>query len=98
MIAALPPYYAERIVLDGDCWRWTAHLNPTGYGVAALRHNRTALAHRTVHELLVGPIPEGMTIDHLCRVKSCVNPEHMEIVTRGENTRRAMQALSLIHI
>jgi hypothetical protein len=52
-------------------------------------NKRTALAHRVAYEALVGPIPDGMTIDHLCRNKRCLNPAHMELVTRGENTRRA---------
>lgn len=47
-------------------------------------------AHRIAYELVVGPIPEGLTLDHLCRVRRCVNPEHLEPVTMGENLRRGM--------
>lgn len=56
----------------------------TGYGWTG-----SALAHRAVYELLVEPIPEGLTIDHLCRVPLCVNPSHLEPVTMAENIRRA---------
>ena len=51
---------------------------------------KLVLAHRFAYELLRGPIPEGMTIDHLCRTRSCVNPEHFEVVTRGENVLRGV--------
>lgn len=63
---------------------------PNGYGRRYGGPGRSpVLVHRYAYELLVAPIPEGMTIDHLCLVKQCVNPQHMEVVTRGENTRRA---------
>lgn len=51
-------------------------------------NGRRQPAHRVAYELFVGPIPEGLTLDHLCRVRHCVNPLHLEPVTRGENTRR----------
>ncbi len=58
-----------------------------GYGLAWHKgHNN--LAHRRVYELLRGPIPEGLTLDHLCRERSCVNPDHLEPVTFRENIRR----------
>lgn len=53
---------------------------------------RTGSAHRAAYELLVGVIPEGLVIDHLCRHRSCVNPAHMEPVTQGENIRRGEAA------
>lgn len=68
------------------CWHWMGERGRNGYGVA-----RTAgayFAHRLAYELLVGPIPEGLVIDHLCRVRHCVNPAHLEPVTSGENTLR----------
>lgn len=71
------------------CWEWTARLDRDGYGhlrVDGPRH----LAHRFAYTMLVGPIPEGLTIDHLCRVRHCVNPEHMEPVTRAVNTLRGV--------
>lgn len=59
-----------------------------GWGVFTLRRNECRPAHRFAYEWLVGPIPEGFTIDHLCRNRGCVNPRHLEPVTRGENTLR----------
>jgi hypothetical protein len=79
----------ERFVVVGDCWLWNRYLTK-GYGHASVPGRRThQLAHRAVWELLVGPIPDGLELDHLCRVRSCVNPDHLEPVTPLENTRRA---------
>jgi hypothetical protein len=72
------------------CWVWTA-AKCYGYGAFNLGDGRVARAHRYSYELLVGPIPAGAPLDHLCRNKACVNPEHLEIVTLKENTRRAMR-------
>lgn len=72
---------------DGGCWLWTAALDPGGYG--RFKVGRTSrLAHRVAYELVVGPIPGGLTLDHLCKVTACVNPEHLEPVDAGENVRR----------
>lgn len=78
----------EKVDATGDCWEWTASLND-GYGAFFDNVNRKQWrAHRLVWTLLVGPIPKGMVLDHLCRVKSCVNPDHLEVVTQQENMRR----------
>lgn len=69
---------------DG-CWYFTGKRNRKGYGQAGMH----GPAHRYYYRELVGPIPEGLTIDHLCEVTYCVNPAHMEPVTVQENTRRA---------
>ena len=71
---------------DGGCWLWTGAL-VGGYGVLQLE-GRLQKAHRLSYAEYVGPIPDGLTIDHLCRVKRCIRPEHLEPVTSGENTRR----------
>ena len=76
-----------------ECWPWLASQNGMGYGqfrVGSLRDGsrRLVLAHRTAYELLVGPIPEGLTLDHLCRNPQCVNPAHLEHVTNAENIHR----------
>jgi hypothetical protein len=73
----------------GPCWCWTAGLDAYGYGQFKPTGSRQNLkAHRFAYELLVGPIPEGLTIDHLCRIQRCVNPAHMEPTTMTENLRR----------
>ena len=71
------------------CWLWTAGVNASGYGKFGREPTGPELAHRVAYELLVGPIPDGLVLDHLCRVRICVNPAHLEPVTSGENTRRA---------
>lgn len=75
------------------CWLWGSQLNHNGYGVFRLNsrqslEHRSTSAHRIAYELFVGAIPSGMQLDHLCRVRCCVNPAHMEIVSLQENLRR----------
>ena len=74
---------------DG-CWRWVGTMTWGGYGQIS-RHGRNTTAHRAMWEHLVGTIPSGMVIDHLCLNRACVNPRHMEIVTYSENNRRRFQ-------
>ena len=69
------------------CWLWTSSKTPDGYGKTSLRR-KTLLAHRVSFEHAVGSIPQGMELDHLCRNRACVNPEHLEIVTRRINQIR----------
>ncbi len=78
----------EKVDASGDCWEWTASCQPSGYGQISIGHDGTLLAHRVAWELLVSPIPIGMQLDHLCRNKRCVNPDHLEPVTWQENLRR----------
>lgn len=73
-----------KVDASGVCWEWTASTDGIkGYG----RFDHQA-AHRWAYEYLVGPIPDGMTVDHQCRNPPCVNPDHFELVTVAENTRR----------
>ena len=72
---------------DG-CWNWTACLT-NGYGHLWVA-GRTVRAHRFAYELLVGPIPEGLVIDHLCRNHACVRPDHLEPVTQAVNVQRGI--------
>lgn len=77
----------------GGCWLWTGYVLPTGYGTVNA-FGTVLLAHRAMYRLLVGAIPDGLTLDHLCRVPHCVNPDHLEPVTRAENIRRRDAARS----
>jgi hypothetical protein len=79
------PEYAPHL---GPCWMWAGAPNRDGgYGTHRTKTGRP-VAHRYAYELLVGPIPDGLDLDHLCRVRMCVNPEHLEPVTRLVNNRR----------
>lgn len=87
----------EKIDARGDCWEWMGERDHNGYGRlygATGSHRR---AHRAVWELLVGPIPEGLVMDHLCRNTGCVNPDHLEPVTNAENCRRGYLGLNMAH-
>lgn len=72
----------------GDCWEWTAHVGRGGYGRFWPTGRVGAMAHRFAYELLVGPIPSGLDLDHLCKNRKCVNPEDLEPVTRRVNCQR----------
>lgn len=76
-----------KIEKTDTCWLWQAGRNADGYGTI-YADGRTRAAHRVSYEIHVGPIPEGMTLDHLCRVRHCVNPAHLEPVTNRENILR----------
>lgn len=72
---------------SGSCWLWRRSILASGYG--QVRHNgKPSRAHRVAYEVFIGPIPAGLVLDHLCGVKSCCNPEHLEPVTQAENLRR----------
>ena len=71
------------------CWEWTAGISKTGYAVLWML-GRQRLAHRTLYQLFVGQVPDGLHCDHLCRTRHCVNPIHIEIVTAKENILRGV--------
>ena len=69
---------------EHECWLWLGSLDRDGYGSFWLSQ-RTLRAHRVAYAMSNGPIPDGLVIDHLCKVRSCVNPGHMRTCTNGEN-------------
>ena len=82
---------ARLVDATGDCWVWLGDSWDGRYGrmkIGPNRARRSVAAHRASYEAFVGPIPDGLTLDHLCRNTKCVNPEHLEPVTMRENTLR----------
>lgn len=69
------------------CWEWLRAMYSNGYGAVGYQ-GRQRLVHRISYEVFVGPIPEGLTLDHLCRNRACINPSHLEPVTQRENLLR----------
>lgn len=89
---ATPP--SERLVeqdrgFTSRCWIWQGTVTSSGYGqIWDVQARRVRVAHRFMWEEANGPVPEGLELDHLCRVRNCVNPAHLEPVTRRENVHR----------
>lgn len=84
--------FIEKVDLTGpedSCWQWTACL-VRGYGQFAVGQRKRAKAHRFSYEMLVGPVPEGLVLDHLCRNPECVNPAHLEPVSERKNILRGV--------
>lgn len=82
----------RRTISPEGCWLWTGTVTNSGYGSITIQTDdgpKSRLVHRVAYEHLVGPIPAGLTLDHLCRVRECFNPHHLEPVTRRENTLRS---------
>ena len=84
----LPWTLADKVLRGSDCWLWTAKKDRWGYGRVKV-NGVLQQAHRYVYELNNGPVPEGLVLDHLCRVTLCVNPSHLQAVTQTENLRRS---------
>lgn len=85
------PYLREDRGYTTPCWVWQWNINPDGYGMAWV-NGRNMGAHRLYYQRTNGAVPHGLHLDHLCRVRCCVNPDHMEPVTSGENLRRGSLA------
>lgn len=90
MTELLPCPFESKINKTDDCWLWTGAKQNRGYG-----NYRSKLAHRVSYERYIGPIPNGLTIDHLCRNRLCVNPAHLEPVTQYENNMRGQTVVAI---
>lgn len=87
MKSALERFWDKVDKSSDGCWRWVASLNESGYGQFFVGAKRWR-AHRFAYTMEVGEIPAGFELDHLCRNRACVNPSHLEPVSRRENQRR----------
>jgi hypothetical protein len=77
-----------KLIKDGACFVFTGAKQSRGYGSIGINGKKTALVHRVIYEHYIGPIPDGLTIDHLCRNRLCCNPEHLEAVSNKTNILR----------
>src|SRR5690606_5755076 len=78
----------EKVDKSDGCWLWTAAKDAYGYGTFSVVRGKANGAHRIAYSWLVGPLDRKTFLDHLCRVRHCVNPEHLQPVTNGENVLR----------
>lgn len=81
--------FFEKVEDKGDCWEWAVGLMGGGYGQFHF-DGKPNYAHRWIYELVNGPVGSDLTLDHLCRNRKCVRPDHLEPVTRGENVLRGV--------
>lgn len=77
------------------CWLWTGAVGQAGHGIFVPVRGKRIQAHRWLWEVTRGPIPEGMELDHICRVPACVRPAHLEAVTHRENCRRGISPAAI---
>ena len=82
-------------VPESGCWLWDGTWHKDGYGLFHIGGKRFR-AHRVSYELFKGPIPEGLQIDHLCRVRCCVNPDHLDAVSSRDNTIRGISPPAIL--
>ena len=82
-------FWEKLYIEPSGCWLWEGTIGSSGYGQFRI-DGRTRPAHRWAYEYYIGPIPDGLVMDHLCRVRSCVNFNHLEPVTTSENIIRGI--------
>lgn len=94
----IPPHDAKvlerfwtKVDKSGECWTWMAQRGHYGHGIFKL-DGKSVLAHRVSHELSIGPIPQGLVIDHICHNPSCVNPAHLRAVSQKQNMENRLGA------
>lgn len=93
----IPAWLADKASVVGECWIMSVGLDRNGY--SRLRADGALWwAHRWVWSRLVGPVPDGLQLDHLCRNRACVRPDHLEPVSASENVRRSTAGVSLSHV
>ncbi len=81
------------VLVESGCWHWTGSLKTNGYGQINIGAGLSpASVHRVTYEEFVGPVPDGLELDHLCRNRACCNPDHLEPVTRADNVARGARA------
>lgn len=94
MMPTMDAVRARVDVTDSGCWMWQQSVNNRGYAISRVSLGGSAMKTRTVHRLVVeltrGQIADGMQVDHLCVVRRCVNPDHLEVVTPQVNALRAL--------
>ncbi len=88
-VPAIERFLAKIIIAEVGCWEWTANLYWNGYG-EFWDGNKYIRAHRFSYEWFKGEIPDGLQLDHLCRNRACVNPDHLEVVTSRDNILRGI--------
>jgi hypothetical protein len=92
----IEPRFWAKVERGASCWEWTGARDAYGYGFFRVDSETSMVRpHRWAYEHLRGRIPDGLVLDHLCRNPSCVNPDHLEIVTQAENTRRGNAGINM---
>lgn len=86
--------FMSKVKQNGSCWEWLPKKNSRGYGQFSLT-GKTDVAHRVSYRHFKGDIPLNYQLDHLCRNRKCVNPEHLELVTKRENLLRGVGASAI---